>query len=125
MNMRESSLEALLLMASLYVMHEKHAKARVLLDGLYDLAPEDVRILRLLAYSLIMEGEYERGLAVLRELENLTEPLGQHAENTCFLRLEASALWGMNRTEEARTILERSYPAEKERNPAGGIGRKR
>jgi Flp pilus assembly protein TadD len=113
MTMRASSLEALLLLARLYVMHEKHGKARVLLEGLFDLEPEDERVLRLLAYALLKAGEYEQSLGKLRVIDELRKnelsEYTQDAEDTaCLLRLKAAALWGLQRKEEARTALEQS-----------------
>ena len=106
--MRESSLESLLLLATLFVVHEKHAKAVTLLEGLYDVAPEDERVLRLLGHSLIMEGRHERALEIIRKLLAVSGAAMSGSDMACALRLKASALWRLNRAEEARATLEQS-----------------
>jgi hypothetical protein len=106
--MRESSLEAMLLLAGLYAMHSKHGKARILLEGLRELIPDDGRVLRLLAHSLLMTGEYGQSLDALAALEAHPEMRERNEGRACLLRLRASALWGLQRTEEARTALEES-----------------
>lgn len=106
--MRESSLEALLLLATLFVIHDKHAKALVLLEGLYDVAPSDERILRLLAHSLLSEKQYDRALDVVRELMSVSGSALSGEDTACALRLKASALWNLGRIEEARAALEQS-----------------
>ena len=106
--MRESSLEALLLLATLFVIHEKHGKALTLLEGLYELTPRDERVLRLLCHSLVAQRHFERALERIRELLVLTENTMSGQDTACVLRLQASALRGLNRNEEARAFLEQS-----------------
>ena len=109
--MRESSLEALLLLATLFVIHEKHGKALTLLEGLYELAPRDERVLRLLCHSLVVRRRFEQALERIRELLALAENMMSGRDKACALRLYASALQGLNRGEEARTFLEQSIAA--------------
>lgn len=129
--MRESSLESLLLLATLFVLHEKHAKALVLLEGLYDVAPEDERVLRLLAHSLVMEGAHERALGVIQDLLAVPGGSMRGEDMACALRLKASALWNMGRREESRATLDQSVtylrgaPGKEESVPKaqkGGLG---
>ncbi len=109
--MRESSLESLLLLATLFVVHEKHAKALALLEGLRELAPRDERVLRLLCHSLVMEKRYERALELIQELPFAAKGGPQNLDLACALRLKASALWGLGRNQEARAALEQSIAA--------------
>lgn len=106
--MRESSLESLLLLATLFVIHEKHAKALILLEGLHDVAPRDERVLRLLAHSLVMEGRHEQALKTIQELLTASGGKLRGEDMACALRLKASALWNLGRKEESRAILEQS-----------------
>lgn len=106
--MRESSLESLLLLATLFVIHEKHARALTLLEGLYDLAPRDERILRLLAHALLAEKHHERALEILRELTGVAGEHMTHSDTACVLRLKAAALWNLGRRDEARAVLDAS-----------------
>ena len=106
--MRESSVESLLLLATLFVIHEKHAKALTLLEGLYDLNPKDERVLRLLVHSLVMEGQYERSLAMVQELLAAAGGTLHGEDMACALRLKASALWNLGRREESRATLDQS-----------------
>ena len=114
--MRESSLETLLLLATLFVIHEKHAKALTLLEGLFELAPRDERVLRLLCHSLVAQKHFERALEMTRELSALAGSGMSGQDKVCALRLRAAALWGLNRGEEARAVLEQSIAAA-----AGGM----
>jgi tetratricopeptide (TPR) repeat protein len=109
--MRESSLETLLLLATLFVIHEKHAKALTLLEGLFELAPRDERVLRLLCHSLVRQKLFERALEMLRDLSALAGNGMSGRDRACALRLRAAALWGLNRGEEARALLEQSIAA--------------
>ena len=109
--MRESSLEALLLLATLFVVHEKHGKALTLLEGLFELAPRDERVLRLLCHSLVAQRRFERALERIRELLALAGSDMSGQDKACALRLQASALWGLNKGEEARAVLEQSIEA--------------
>jgi hypothetical protein len=106
--MQESSLEAILLLASLYTMQSKHNKARILLEGLSELMADDGRVLRLLAHSLLMAGEYGKSLEVLTALEAKPELRENNEARACLLRLQASALWGLQRPQEAKAALEES-----------------
>ncbi len=109
--MRESSLESLLLLAALYVMHEKHAKARTLLEGLRELAPQEERVLRPLCHVLAVQKEYAQALEAAQELLGLVGKTLSGTELACLLRLKASALWGLGRVEEARAALEQGNAA--------------
>ncbi len=122
--MKESSLESLLLLSTLFVLHEKTAKALTLLEGLYELAPQDPRILRLLVHVLIAEKHFEQGLEKIRELFDVSRNTMSSEDTLCTLRLQASALWNLNRHEEARAILEQSlmylpktYPTNDKQSP--------
>ena len=109
--MRESSLETLLLLATLFVIHEKHAKALALLEGLFELAPQDERVLRLLCHSLVAQKSFQRALELTGELSALAGNAMSGQDRACTLRLKAAALWGLNRGEEARAVLEQSIAA--------------
>jgi Flp pilus assembly protein TadD len=104
--MRESSLESLLLLATLFVIHEKHGKAATVLEGLYAVAPRDERVLRLLCHSFVMENRNEEALEVLRELFTCAGGRMTAEETACALRLKASALWRLGRREESRAVIE-------------------
>lgn len=104
--MRDSSLEALLLLASLFVVHAKLPKALTLLEGLRDLAPEDERVLRPLSHVLIEQKHYGRALDIIQELLSLPGEKMSAEDTACALRLKASALWNLDRREEARALLE-------------------
>jgi hypothetical protein len=109
--MRESSLEAMLLLAGLYAAHGKHGKARILLEGLREVAPDDPRVARLLVHALVMEGAFEQSLEVVSSLQSeaASEPgSDSDPDQACLLRLRASALWGLDRAQEAREALEKS-----------------
>lgn len=105
--MRDSSLEVLLLLATLFVTHGRHAKALTLLEGLREIRDNDERILRPLCYCLVMEKRYPEALEAIQALYAFRNSLtGQ--DRLCLLRLKALALWGQGQEDQARTVLEQS-----------------
>ena len=109
--MQSCSYEALLLLASLFSLHGKSAKASALLEGLHELRPEDTRATRLLCHSLLEGANCERALALIQELlDSPGEPLNSD-DRACALRMRASALLRLGRPEEARAVLEESMAA--------------
>lgn len=116
--MREPSSEALLLLACLYEAHDKPEKALTLLLALREILPGERRVLRPLCHALLRTEQYAEALETadsLLALEN-NAPSGPYAREdmACVLRLRAQALWGLNRHEEARPLLEHSIDLMKE-----------
>lgn len=105
--MRTNSLEALLLLATFFVTHEKFDKALTLLKALREISPEDHRVLRILCYCLVMEKCHAEALDVIETLAAANDaPDGE--DLLCLLRLKASSLWGLGDENGARAVLEQS-----------------
>jgi protein involved in temperature-dependent protein secretion len=109
--MQGGSYEALLLLASLFSLHGKSAKAAALLEGLHELRPEDTRATRLLCHSLLEGENCERVLALIHELLDSSEEPLSGSDRACVLRMRAAALLRLGRPEEARAALEET-PAD-------------
>ncbi len=109
--MRESSAEALLLLAYLHAAHGKHAKAVSLLRGLAALLPDDARVLRPLAHACLLAGRPGDALEAADALLRLGGDTLAGDALACTLRLKAAALWELGRKEEARARLEESIRA--------------
>ncbi len=109
--MRETSAEALLLLAYLQAANGKHAKAASLLRGLASLLPDDARVLRPLAHTCLLDGRHAEALEAADALLRLGGEGLAGDELACTLRLKAAALWGLGRKEEARDRLEESIRA--------------
>jgi Flp pilus assembly protein TadD len=109
--MQGGSYEALLLLASLFSLHGKSAKALALLEGLHELKPEDTRATRLLCHSLLEEENCERALALIHELLRSSGESLNSCDRACVLRMRASALQRLGRLEEARAALEETLAA--------------
>lgn len=105
--MRDSSLEVLLLLATLFVTHGRYAKALTLLEGLREIRDNDERILRPLCYCLVMEKRYPEALEAIQALYAFRSVLSEQ-DRLCLLRLKALALWGQGHEDQARTVLEQS-----------------
>ncbi|MDL2216696.1 hypothetical protein LJB81_03050 [Desulfovibrio sp. OttesenSCG-928-M14] len=105
--MRDSSLEVLLLLATLFVAHGRYAKALTLLEGLREIRDSDERILRPLCYCLVMEKHYPEALETIQALYAFRSSLSEE-DRLCLLRLKALALWGQGQADQARTVLEQS-----------------
>jgi Flp pilus assembly protein TadD len=106
--MQTGPFEALLLLATLFSLHGKSAKAAALLEGLHELRPEDTRVARLLCLSLLEEGLSERALSLLEILLGPNALPRHSSDRVCALRLRASALLKLGRPDEARTALDES-----------------
>ncbi len=103
--MRETSVEALLLMAALYAGHDKHKKAVTLLMALHELAPDDERVLPPLCHSLVQLKEFAKTQEFMPTLLAQSRE-GSLQNRICALRLHAAVLWGLERKSEAKAVLE-------------------
>ena len=112
-HMEDGPVEALRLLAYLFLCQKREDKAIVLLEALRELRPEDPEVLRPLCYALLRAGRVAEALAVSDELRECAASMERgpdgaspSLEQICEARLRAEALWGLGYGEEARRQLE-------------------
>lgn len=102
--MNQVSKEALTLLAYLYLEYFKYDKAVTLLKALHILYPEDIDIMRSLAYAYLKNKDFQSCLKFSEAcLKNETSEKSKIAANI----IKSKALWGLGKEEAARyTILQ-------------------
>jgi len=96
-----TTLEYLSMLAYVLLRHGKTSRAIAILEALLTLQPGNSRARRSLAYAFLATGEHQKSL---RELDHVTLA-GAAGPHDLLLRIRA--LWGLDRQDEAREILER------------------
>ncbi len=100
--MTDRSDEFLLLLAQLYLQHEKWDAALVLLKALRVLQPESLDVAASLALASLQLGNFE---ASLREADRLLARETQSGRAVAVRLIRSRALWGLGREHEARQAL--------------------
>lgn len=109
--------QALLLLAFVLVQSGKHRQALDVLEGLRHWEAQSTACLPLLTQCYLELGLFAEALPLAQELmQELRQEMGQeqaltaaepqHGPALCAARMVAQALWGLNRKEEARAVLE-------------------
>ncbi len=115
--MDEREFEAVKLLCRVLIGTGKYRRARELLSGLAESAPDDEWINRNLVFSLVRLGEFEAALPVAARLAGKAAA-GDRAPALFF---HAYALWGSGKTGESRRVVE-EYSRELSRLPGRGDG---
>lgn len=105
--MDEVSKEALTLLAFLYLEYFKYDKALTLLKALHILYPDDLDIMRSLAYAHLKNRDYQSSLRFSEAcLKNETSEKSKIAANI----IKSKALWGLGKEEAARYTIMQAIP---------------
>lgn len=94
--------EFLLLLAQLYLQHEKWDAALVLLKALRVLQPDSLEVAASLALAALQLGNFE---ASLREADRLLARESRGGRAVAMRLIRSRALWGLGREQEARQAL--------------------
>ena len=103
--MKEGNKEAVLLLAQLYIVHDKEEKATVLLEGLQELFPRDEYVARALAWLYYLAGKYKQSLEQI-ELWMRTESDPDPVLARIAALIRSSVLKKMGNTEDAKSAME-------------------
>ncbi|HET6467202.1 MAG TPA: tetratricopeptide repeat protein [Geminicoccaceae bacterium] len=103
--------EYLALLAWLYLQHGEPAKALVLLRAGARLAPDDVQILKTLAYAELAVGEAGAALA---SVERFARAGGEAGPGSPIQLIRSKALLALGRGTEARDCFRRFVAAQRE-----------
>lgn len=105
--MNEVSKEALTLLAYLYLEYFKYDKALTLLKALHILYPDDLDIMRSLAYAYLKSRDYQSSLKFSEAcLKNEPSEKSRTAANI----IKSKALWGLGKEEAARHTIMQAIP---------------
>lgn len=102
----EEHRDALHLLATIYLDQGHTEKGICLLEALDVMEPHHPPLLKTLSYAYIASGHFQKAFTILDALLRLSLPM---PENAPLLLLQARALWGLGRTEEATDTLNRYY----------------
>lgn len=98
--------DAMLLLADAYLEQGQIDKARILLDGLAVLWPNDAGVLKALAFACLQENLFDQALAAA---EGYLRQAAVTPASAPILLIRSRALWGLGRADEARHGLKRYF----------------
>lgn len=105
--MDKVSKESLALLAYLYLQYFKYDKALTLLKALNILFPDDLDIIRSLAYAYLKTNDFQSALKYTEIcLKNETSEKSKVAANI----IKSKALWGLGKEEAARHTFVQAIP---------------
>ncbi|PWU07412.1 MAG: hypothetical protein C5B43_00415 [Verrucomicrobia bacterium] len=98
------SKETLILLAYLYLEHFKYEKALTLLKALNLIFPNDIEIIRYLAYAYLKNSDFQ---SALRYIEICLKTESSEKLKIAANIIKSKALWGLGKEEAARhTIMQ-------------------
>lgn len=103
--------QALLLLAFILVQSGKYKEAMNVLEGLRHGDDRNTACLPLLTHCYLELGLFAEALPLAQEMaQTWTRPTasGQQGHALCATRMLAQAMWGLNRKEEARAVLDKA-----------------
>ncbi|OZG72683.1 hypothetical protein BTA51_14230 [Hahella sp. CCB-MM4] len=98
--------EWLLTLAFVYLQQNHHKKALVLLQATARLCPEDIYVIRGLAFACLKAGRFKDALSLC---DQSLRKQGIHLESAPFLLIRSHALWSLERREEATKSLKKYH----------------
>lgn len=100
--------QALLLLAFVLVQSREHKQAINVLEGLRHWEAQSTGCLPLLTQCYLELGLFAEALPLAQELVSQMGSDQQNGDALCATRMVAQALWGLNRKEEAKAVLDKA-----------------